>query len=377
MKIAMITTGLQLGGAERQVAELASAFLAMGHQIAVISLTPQQDVSLPEGIEIVRLHLRKHPVSLSNALALVRRWASHWQPDIVHSHMFHANVFARLLNLRSSGNPGAPLVCTAHSLREGGALRMLAYRLTDGRCALTTHVSDAGLRHLIDTGATSASRACVVPNGIDTRRFLPDEADRIATRRHFNISPEARVILNAGRLVPEKAQHRLISAFAGLMQRVTAPDPARLWIAGDGPLREQLQRQIDQLGIARYVRLLGPRADMPALMNAADLFVLSSDLEGLPLVVGEAMACGTPVVATDVPGIRALFRHTSGIVPVGDTEAMSQAMQRTLTLPRLNNETAANRSLILEEFDLGVVARRWIHLYQRLAAGQPVDCAAF
>lgn len=371
MRIALLSTGLRLGGAERQVAELARAFLALGHKVAVVSLTPQQEVELPEGVDVLRLSLRQTPFSFLATLLQVRRWAATWRPDIVHAHMFHANIFARLLKPRGLSRRIVPVVCTAHSLREGGKLRMLAYRMTDRRCALTTHVSEAGRQHLISTGAAPAERVRVMPNGIDTSRFRPDDAERAATRQRLGIPVATRVILNVGRLVAEKAQNRLVDAFALLISKGNNETTPILWIAGDGPQRDALQKQITQRGLAARVRLLGPRHDIPALLNAADLFVLSSDLEGLPLVVGEAMACGTPVVATDVPGIRALFRHTSGIVPVGDTEAMAQAMQRYLSKPRADPEVIANRALILEVFDLNVVANRWLHIYARLAVDQP------
>src|SRR5204863_239079 len=96
--------------------------------------------------------------------------------------------------------------CTAHSFREGGRLRMIAYRLTDRWSALTTHVSEDGREGMVASGAVQADRITVMPNGIDIERFRPSAALRGTTRARLGISAGTRLALNVGRLVPEKAQ---------------------------------------------------------------------------------------------------------------------------------------------------------------------------
>ncbi|MBS7766644.1 glycosyltransferase, partial [Klebsiella pneumoniae] len=128
---------------------------------------------------------------------------------------------------------------------------------------------------MIAQGAVPADRIVVVPNGIDTQRFYPDPAWRAATRAALGIAPGQRLVLHVGRLVPEKNQRLLLDAFA----RVAQGSDAQLRIAGDGPLRAELAQRIAALGLGRHARLLGTRADVPWLLNAADLFVLSSEIE--------------------------------------------------------------------------------------------------
>lgn len=357
-----MTTGLRLGGAERQVADLAAEFAGLGHAVAVMSLTGPQEMALPPGITVFSLGMSKSPPSMLSALRTARRLVRAWNPDIVHSHMVHANLFARVLRPRRGDRTHVPVVCTAHSLREGGALRMLAYRLTDRWCRLTTHVSEEGRERMIGVGAARPERIVVMPNGIDTHRFRPDPEARARTRAALGIPADGKLILNVGRLVPEKGQAALIEAFRRLHQTNAA---ATLLIAGDGPLRDTLSQQIHALGLVSCARLLGPRSDVPDLLNAADLFVLSSELEGLPLVVAEALACETPVVATDVSGVRALLSASGHVIPVADTPALAGAMRDALANP-LN--TGAGRAHVLANFSLPGVAAQWVDLYQRLLA---------
>lgn len=367
MRILLLTTGLKLGGAERQVADLARQFIALGHEVAVVSLNLAQEIELPPGVTLFRVDLRKAPLKFLLTLRTVRNWVREWRPDIVHAHMFHANIFARLMRPRRPTGNRIPVVCTAHSLREGGWLRMLAYRLTDQWCALTTHVSTEGRQYMLDVHATTADRIRVMPNGIDTDRFRPDPNARLQTRRVLGLGPDSRILLNVGRLVPEKAQQYLIEAFAQLRRDPQTAADTHLLIAGDGPLREALSRQVAALGLSHVIRLLGPCSNVPELMNASDVFVLSSVLEGLPLVVAEALACETAVVATDVSGVRSLLAASGTIVAPANIEELAAAMHTAL---RVRQDVASGRAHVVATYGLTYVATKWIQLYQNLSAAQ-------
>ncbi|WP_233472763.1 glycosyltransferase [Cupriavidus respiraculi] len=361
MRILLLTTGLRLGGAEQQVAALAQRFVALGHAVAIVSLTPDCEVSLPAAAQVLRLDMRKTPWSMAAALWRVRGFVREWRPDVMHAHMVHANLFARVLT-RFGGMP--PLVCTAHSYREGGAARMLAYRLTDRWCRLTTHVGEQGRQRMIALRAVHAARIAVVPNGIDTARFRPDPTTRDAARAALGVGADTPLILNVGRLVPEKAQGLLLHAFAGLPTR----HGARLLIAGEGPQRTELVQRIAQLGLQQQAQLLGARNDIAALLNAADLFVLSSDIEGMPIALGEALACGCPVVATDAPGVVELIGDRTGVVPRADAAALSAAMATALADGRGDAAAqAARHQRIASRLSLEAVARQWLDCYGRLA----------
>lgn len=369
MRILLVTTGLKVGGAELQVAALARAFLALGHAVAILSLSAGKEIDLPAGAHVIELNMRKTPASMLRALWQARALVKSWQPDVIHAHMVHANLFARALT-RIVRCP--PLVCTAHSFREGGPLRMLAYRLTDRWTHLTTHVSNDGRNGMIDAGGVPDERILVMPNGIDVDRFRPDPALRQATRERLGIGPDTRLVLNVGRLAPEKAQDLLIRGFAQVDLRLTA----HLMIAGSGTLQEALVTQIAELNQVPRITLLGPRDDIPALLNAADVFVLSSNIEGLPMVLVEALACGCPAVATDAPGVAEVLRDQGTIVPRGDVKALTDALAAALHAGRGTPAQAAERrEHVLSSFSIDAVAQRWLRLYATLASAASVPNA--
>ncbi|WKZ85942.1 glycosyltransferase [Ralstonia pickettii] len=360
MRILLLTTGLKLGGAEQQVAALARQFVALGHAVAVVSLTPGSDVALPEAVTVVPLEMRKTPLSIMRALWRLRAFVRQWQPDIVHAHMVHANLLARIL---AATGDMPPVICTAHSAREGGGLRMLGYRLTDRWSQLTTHVSPQGRQAMIEAGAVSSARITVVPNGIDTAQFHPDTALRQRAREALGLQDSTRLLINVGRLVKEKAQATLIDAFSQL----EADSDTQLLIVGDGPLRGALEQQIRDRRLTGRIRLTGARSDIPVLLNGADLFVLSSDIEGMPLALGEALACGLPVVATDAAGVAELLGEYGEIVPRGDSAALAAAMRRALACGLGDADAqAARRAHIASRFSLEAVALEWLGRYASL-----------
>ncbi|MGH7463006.1 MAG: glycosyltransferase, partial [Longimicrobiales bacterium] len=238
----VITTGLKLGGAEQQIAALAGRFIALGNDVAILNLTAGTEVDLPPGVLVTELGMRKTPASMLAALRKARQVIRQWQPDVIHAHMIHGNLFARTL---ARTCPMPPVICSAHSAREGGRLRALAYRATDRWCDLTTHVSEAGRQAMIASGAVPSGRVIVMPNGIDTDRFRQDNASRERMRRDLGLNAGDVLVLNVGRLVPEKDQAMLIEAFREVYRRLPG---VRLIIAGDGPLRAELASQIAGYG---------------------------------------------------------------------------------------------------------------------------------
>lgn len=361
MRILLVATGLKVGGAEHQVVALAGAFRALGHAVAIVSLSPGCEIDVPPGVDVIELGMRKTPAGLALALWRARTFVRAWRPDVMHAHMMHANLFARLLT-RIARCP--LLVCTAHSYREGGRARMLAYRLTDRWCALTTHVSEAGRAGMIAAGAVPAARIVVMPNGIDIARFRHDAERRARTRASLGIDDGAPLLMHVGRLVPAKAQHVLVAAFVRSRDK-----RAKLLIAGGGPLADTLAAQIHVLQLDGRVRLLGPRHDVPALLDAADAFALSSHIEGSPLVLAEALASGCPVVSTDAPGVREIVDGLGIIVPRGDAEALARAIDATLAEGRGDAPTqAARRAHVRATRALDAIAHRWLVCYATLRA---------
>lgn len=378
MRIAYMLTSLGMGGAERHTIVLAEDMAARGHAVLLISLLGRQSEEWTTGLDVVRLNLRKKPISLIFGLLRARVVLRKFQPDILHSHTFPANLFARLIRVLVP----AKVVCTMHNVFEGGPLRMLAYRATDFLAVHTTAVSEAVAQRAIQTQAVPARKCTVTPNAIDTAEFMPDAARRVDTRVTHNAADNF-IWLAAGRIVAAKGFLTLLEAFAHVLAEYPQ---TQLWIAGersnDGSRksgwpekRESEKRELTGLvvpkGTMERVHRLGLRHDMPALLDAADAFVLASAWEGMPLVIGEAMAMQKPVVATDVGGVFDMLGETGTLVPARDPNTLARAMLNVMRMPPELRESLgrAERERVVECFDTRVLFRRWESFYCSLLAG--------
>jgi glycosyltransferase involved in cell wall biosynthesis len=366
MRIAYMLPSLGMGGAERQVVALAERMAARGHTVALIVLLPRQPEEWPATVEAVCLEMRRTPAGLLAGLARGRRCLRNFQPDLIHSHVYPANMAARLIRLLSlvRFRPATPLISTVHSVKEGAWPRLLAYGLTDPLSRLTTFVSHTGAVRSVRLKAVPASKSSVITNGIDTAEFAPKAECRARLRAEMGAGGEF-VWLAAGRIVPAKDYPNLLRAFAW----VQAPCPeAQLWIAGEAQGEEfaAIQALAAELGLGASVRWLGLRRDMAALMDAADGFVLASSREGMPLVVGEAMAMEKPVVATDVGGVRELVGEAGVLVPAKSPETLGQAMLGMMqSAPETRRKLGrAARERITANFNIEAKANEWEALYR-------------
>ncbi|KRB81871.1 hypothetical protein ASE07_24145 [Noviherbaspirillum sp. Root189] len=366
MNIAFIVTGLGMGGAENQVVGLADRFASLGHRVLVISMTGNSFV-LPRSpaVRIQSLDMPKTVKGFVSAYRCARHYLREFKADVVHSHMVHANVFARLLRLTTDM---PRLICTAHSINEGGNARMLAYRLTDWLADMTTSVSDIGMNIYIQQRAARPHKISTVHNGIDCQLFRFSASARERIRQSLDVPEGMQLILAVGRMTEAKDYGNLLQAMSNVLaQRRNC----MLCIAGDGELRSVHESQARSLGIASRVRFLGLRRDIPDLMSAADLFVLSSAWEGLPLVVGEALACERLVVSTDAGGIREWLGDAGHIVPVMDANALANAMLHALSLDRHDREIQGRigRERVLAHYSMEAVVERWLQMYQGRFSG--------
>lgn len=361
MKIALIITSLGMGGAERQVCDLADQFADIGHQVLLVSLTGKS-VCLPSNTNIQIEHLCMHKSLLSFLIAYTRALGvfRSFSPDVVHSHMIHANLFARLLRLTIT----IPrLICTIHSTFEGGKLWMLAYRLTDSFADLTTNVSEAAVRALVEQGACKSGRMIAIYNGIDIDHYCFDAAARDAVRGELKVNKEAPLLVSVGRLEVEKDYPNLLRAFSML---ATDTRDARLAIIGAGKLHGELIALAGQMGIEERVHFMGLRGDVEAWMSAADIFVLSSAWEGFGLVVAEAMACECTVVATDCGGVREVIGEYGMLVEPGNSKALSLAMKKALSLPKSIKfkQGKSARAWIARRYAISSIVDKWLSIYQ-------------
>jgi glycosyltransferase involved in cell wall biosynthesis len=362
MRIAYVLPSLGMGGAERQVVALAERMAARGHAVRLLVLRSRQPEEWVTSVDCVYLEMRKTPASVSAALVRSRRFLCGFKPDLIHSHVFPANMAARMLRIFFP----APVLSTVHNVYEGSWPRMLTYQLTDPLSCHTTAVSQAAADRYVRLKAIPARKCSVITNGIDTVEFAPSAERRARMRAEMDAGDEF-VWLAAGRIAPAKDYPNLLHAFV----RLRESDPrVRLWIAGEpaGTKTGAVQAMAAKLGIGGSVRLLGLRRDMPDLFDAADGFVLASAWEGMPLVVGEAMAMEKPVVATDVGGVRELTGDCGLIVPACSPDALAEAMLDLMRrMPEARGSLGrAARERILAHFSIDAKADEWETLYRKV-----------
>ncbi len=363
MRIAYILTSLGMGGAEKQTVALAQRMTARGHAVVLLILRERQKDEWPTPLEVHYLETHKSALSLLRGLLRARSILREFRPDLLHSHTFPANMMARTLRLFGA----APAVLsTIHNVYEGGPLRTWAYRLTDRLSIHITAVSRAAAERYVHIKAVPKHKCTVVTNAIDVAEFTPDPARRIATRNTLG-AREDFIWLAAGRIVPAKDFPNLMHAFA----KVWPVYPrTQLWLVGEGSGSGRTENFVVATphGTLDRIRILGLRRDMPALLDAADAFVLSSAWEGMPLVVGEAMAMEKPVVATNVGGVQELSGDAGAMVPAKDPAALAEAMLAVMRLSPQQRQAqgGAARQRVAAQFSFATRTEEWEAFYRSL-----------
>jgi glycosyltransferase involved in cell wall biosynthesis len=363
MRIAYMLTSLGIGGAERQVVALAERMASRGHTVVLVVLKPRALKEWPTNLQVIHLDMHEKLASVLGALMRGRRFLREFQPDLVHSHTYPANIAARMLKLLGA----APAVLsTIHNVYEGGSRRMLTYRLTDGLSIHTTAVCEAAADRFMRKKAVPQRKCTVMTNAIDTAEFAPRAIHRATSRAEQGVTGEF-VWLAVGRMVPAKDYENLLRAFTSAP---VAHHNTQLWIAAERTGQEfnRVHSLAAKLGVNKAIRWLGLRRDMSGLLDAADGFVLASAWEGMPLAIGEAMAMEKPVVATDVGGVREIVGEAGVLVPAKNAERLAEAMTAMMEESPESRRAMghAARERILAGFSFDVRVNEWESLYRSL-----------
>jgi L-malate glycosyltransferase len=357
IKVVHIIDSMEVGGAQMQIANFFAHTNRDKFELSLICLSYKG--ALGEQIERDGFRVealgkqgRIHSSMLWKLIGLLREI----KPDVVHCTIFTANLWGRLAGLFV----GAP-VLIAHE-QSTVSLEKWYRKVIDWILAWGTWrifaVSENLRNRVVAEEKIPARKVQVLHNAIDTSLFTnaPAEVTLPAGK------PGIRVGI-VGRLEYRKDHLTLIRSAAKVLQSV--PD-ATFFLAGEGPDRPQLEAEIEKLRLQKSVILLGERRDIPALLHAFDVYVLSSITEGLSLSIMEAMAAGCAVVATDVGGNAELLDNGQAglLVPSGDPDRMAQAIMRLLQNAeerRAFSESAQRRAQ--EHFDIRVVSRQLEALY--------------
>ena len=365
MKVMLVITGMSMGGAEKVVANLADALAQSGCEVLIVYLKAKPFQVSPQSPDVRVVCVGINSVfDFFSGYAKFRRIVREFKPDVVHSHMFHATMLTRLARL-TTAIPS--MISTAHNAHDGGRLRALAYRATDRLTDISTNVSCEAVEMFVDKGAVPEGRMVPIHNGIAVDKFQPVPDAREKVRAAFGIAPDCKLYVAAGRLSILKDYPNMFQALVRLPSELEF----KLLIAGDGVLRDSLEKMVSELGLESRVQFLGIRGDVAELMSAADVFVLSSSGEGFALVVAEAMACECVVVATDCGGVREVLGDDGFLVPSRDPDALAQALVAASALGKdeatAMGKAARRRVVNMYSFDRAV--ERWQQFYGNLVGG--------
>jgi glycosyltransferase involved in cell wall biosynthesis len=278
--------------------------------------------------------------------------------DVVQTHnfnqLFYGGLAARLA--------GARLIHTEHSfeLYERRLLRA-ALRVLSLLCEKVVAIGDGGARVLSGSLGIPARKVEVIRAGVG---LTPFEGSKEEARRALGLDPRDRVATVVARLYPEKNHRLLFEAFAEVARRVGR---ARLLVVGEGTEREGLRSEIARPGLADSVWMLGERHDVARILAATDVFVLSSNSEGLPVAVLEAMAASRPVVATAVGELPALLRRARAgrLVPPRDAPALAAALAELLADPALAERMGQAARRAARPFNLRAMMSRYEKIFSQ------------
>lgn len=368
LTIAHVLSSFHIGGAEQVALNIAARQVLQGHRVHAIALTGGLTATHAEhfrsaGVQVHAVDKREGKFDPLLTARLARRFGE-LAVDVVHTH----NPLPLIYGAPGGRLASAAVVHTKHGFNHG-AVRQTWLRRIAGRCAhYVVGVSQQTARDALAQRECAPRQLRVILNGIDLARYRRSASARAELRREFSIPHHAWVFGSVGRLSPIKNQALLVRAAAPLLGPET-----HLVLVGEGEARSTVEAAIQASGRAAFIHLAGRRLDVPRLLAAFDLFVLSSDSEGLPMVLPEAMAAGLPVVSTRVGGIGEVVQdgRTGALVAPGDELGLREAMRRFRAEPalaaRCGNE---GREIAIHRYSAEHMVDCYMDLYSKALAGR-------
>jgi glycosyltransferase involved in cell wall biosynthesis len=361
VKLAFVL-GSSTGGTARHVRMLAAGCATRGLRVEVFgpARTDRDFAFGPVGFTPVEIGDRPRVAGDLQAIARLRRLLRAWRPAVAHAHGLRAGAMTAIAVAfirPTAHDPKPALIVTVHNAPPAGGTAGAIYRVLElivARNADSVLCVSADLEDRMRAKGARRVGHAVVPAPLASVAADVSAETRAAIRAELGAGPGQPVVLGVGRLAPQKGFGRLLDAAARWGD--LRPGPL-LVIAGEGPLAAELGSRAASLGLT--VRFAGHRRDVPALLAAADVFVLPSVWEGQSLILQEALRAGVPIVATRVGGNPELAGDAAILVPPGDTERLADAVRAVLGDPALAarlRQAAADRAHALPDEDEAVAA---------------------
>lgn len=360
LRVMLLATDLEKGGLPLRLVRLAKYLPTVDVEPIVGCLArrgPLNDRLASLGIETFSCEAAG-PFD-ARCLTTLARFVRHFDPDLIHSSLFHANLAARLVGRLDRRRPLLTSTVTIETERKW---HLLLEALTCDVSDLHVANSEAVARHLRDEVGLSPERLMVIPNGLDLAEI---EGVPPARRDELGLCGDVPLIVWAGRMDPVKNLETLVDVFAEVRRRRAV----QLLLLGDGPQRARIETRVAMWGLQSSVTFAGWSENVVGWIKTADLFLLPSLTEGSPNVVLEAMACGCPVVASDVPACRELITpgETGGLCCSGDVQSFAREVLGLLEDQALGRRFAEQAlSCMRQRHDIQDVVVCWRAAYDRL-----------
>ena len=384
LHVVHIISGLGQGGAETVLHRLVAAPDPKAVH-TVISLGDEGvfGARLREaGIAVHAMGMKGSPVAAAKGYWKLYRLLRLLQPDVVQTWMYHADLIggiaARLAGVRALAwgirNSGADL---RHGSRSAHIIAQLCALLSRWVPGVIVACADEAAKRHRELGY-DPDKLLVIQNGYDLSLWGPDPKARETLREQFGVAQDTPLVGSVARWNPLKDHENLVQALAHCAQRHPG---MKCVLVGEGmdAANRELAGLLNRHGLADKVLLLGRRDDVPRILAALDVYVLSSRAEGFPNVVAEAMASGLPCVVTDVGDAAHIVGDTGWVVAPRDPMALADAMDEAISLlgneagrAQYSDRAARGRQRVESNFGLEVMRARYLTVWQRLAADYPV-----
>ena len=366
MKILYVCTTTDRGGAETALYRLAVAAKQAGHEVKVISLKtlgPVADLFKQADVPVMSLDLQGkfRPVQTAGVLARLIREIKTFHPDLVHAFLYRAIQFCRLARRKED----FILVTTAHyNPAEISWWKRLIDRVLRVEDSVSTAESHSTEQYLLNKQKYPSSQVRLIANGIDATVFAPNAVERAKYRKKYGFTNEEVVFCCVARLSKEKNHQLLLQSFAA----VHAKNPAtRLILVGDGPEKSNLEGFLAKKGLKKSVLLTGDVSDVRHFLWAADVFIMPSFVESLPLSLLEAALCGLPAIVSKVGDMAQVVAHgKTGFVFNGrDPILLSVLMAELIENAPLRKQMGENaRTRTIGNYP--PPEQMYLHLYERV-----------
>lgn len=408
MKIVHIITRLIIGGAQENTVLTCEGLHARGHDVTLMA----GPTTGPEGSLVARarsggyafeempdLVRAVRPLSDGRALRTMTRRLADLRPEVVHTHSSKAGILGRLAAAR------ARVPCIVHTIhgmsfnRTQGALTQRLFAAAERHCARKCHaivsVADAMTRQALAAGVGRAEQFCTVRSGMETAAFDPRAVDAAAVRRELGFSPDDVVVGTVARLFRNKGYEQLLDVMSLAVAREmhcsqSSGTPVShgslssgtrlkfLWV-GDGADRGRYEAELRRRGLRERTVLTGllPPTEMPRVLAAMDILAHTSQWEGLPRAVVQALLMERPAVSFDIDGAPEVVipGQTGELAPLGDTRAFAGAVWRLAADADLRRAYGQRgRQRCLAEFDHQMMVDRLLDVYRRTLAGSRGRC---